>query len=336
MKDISHNTGLTSSEIANLWSQYINDSMSVCILKYYLKSVEDKDIRSILKIALRLSLTHVDKIKGFLDKENYPVPKGFTKEDVDLAAPRLFSDTFMIVYMHIMTIHGLSGYAGAVSTSTRHDQIKYFTNCSAQAMGLYSRILNLMLEKGIASRPPNINPPSQIDYVEKQSFLTGWFGTRRPLNAVESSGIFFNMQKNAAKIVLELGFSQVARSKVIRDYLKRGANICDQHFDFFRSILAESHLPPPKKWDAEVTNSTVPPFSDKLMLFHIATLISTAIGYYGAAFSLSQRRDLAGKYSLLIVDITKYAEDGVNILIDNGWLEQPPTFDDRDSLMNKN
>lgn len=35
---------------------------------------------------------------------------------------------------------------------------------------------------------------------------------------------------------------------------------------------------------------------------------------------------------MLIADITKYAEDGANLLIKNGWMEQPPTFDDRDKL----
>ncbi|MEH7484306.1 DUF3231 family protein [Neobacillus drentensis] len=86
------------------------------------------------------------------------------------------------------------------------------------------------------------------------------------------------------------------------------------------------------KWDSEVSKSTIAPFSDKMMLFHIVTLVATASGYYGAAFALSQRRDLGLKYEMLIAEITKYAEDGANLLIKNGWMEQPPTFDDRDKL----
>ncbi|WP_102347686.1 DUF3231 family protein [Bacillus sp. Marseille-P3661] len=336
MTEISHNVRLTSAEIANLWSQYINDSMSMWIIRYYIKNVQDPDIRSILEFALKLSQTHQEKVTGFLNDENYPIPQGFTSDDVNLDAPPLFSDVFIISYMHIMTIHGLTGYAGAVSTSIRHDQVNYFIQCNTETLELYKRTVDVLLKKGIVSRPPSINAPEKVDFVKKQSFLTGWFGERRPLNAVEVSGIFFNMQKNIVKIVLEIGFSQVARSKEIREYIKRGEKICDKHFDTFSALLSESNLPSPKKLDSEVTSSTVAPFSDKLMLFQIVSLISTASGYYGAAFSLSQRRDLATKYITLIADVTKYAEDGVNILINNGWMEQPPTFDDRNKLANHN
>ncbi|MFC4322940.1 DUF3231 family protein [Litchfieldia salsa] len=329
MNEMSHNVKLTSSEIGNLWSQYINDSMSLCILSHYLKHVQDNEIRSILEFADQLSKTHVNKIKTFLKEDEYPIPVGFTKDDVNLDAPPIFTDTFMLIYIRIMTVHGLTGYAGALATSIRSDQIDYFSQCISETTELYRRIMDVLIKKGIESRPPNINPPSEIDFVQKQSFLTGWFGERRPLNAIEVSGIFFNMKKNVVKIVLEIGFAQVAKSKEISEYIRRGEKICDKHYSIFESMLSENNLPSPQKHGDEVTSSKISPFSDKLMLFHIVTLISTASGYYGAAFSLSQRRDLALKYPLLIAEIVKYAEDGVNILIDRGWLEQPPTFDDR-------
>jgi hypothetical protein len=332
---MSHNSRLTSAEIANLWSQYINDSMGAAVIRYYLEKVEDQDIRQILEFAYQLTQSHLEKIKKFLEQEKYPIPIGFTEEDVNLNAPRLFSDMLMLYYMYIMSLHGLTGYAGAVGTSIRADQRSYFIECNTETMKLYDMVMSVMVEKGIINRPPNINAPNQVDFVTKQSFLTGWFGDRRPLNAIEVSGIYFNMQKTIAKIVLEIGFSQVAQSKEVRDYIKRGERICDQQYDTMSAILFESNLPAPRKWDSEVTSSTVSPFSDKLMLFHIVTLVATASGYYGAAFALSQRRDLGAKYELLILDITKYAEDGANLLIKNGWMEQPPTFDDRGKLEKK-
>lgn len=332
MEDVSHNVRLTSTEIANLWSQYLNDSMAICVISYYLKNVQDKDIRSILEFSLELSERHLQKIRQYLERESYPIPQGFIESDVNLNAPPLFSDTFLLVYMHIMTIHGLTGYSAAVSTSIREDQINYFIRCNSEAMELYKRIVTTMVHKGIISRPPNLNAPDTIDFVQKQSFLTGWFGDRRPLNAIEVSGLFFNSKKNAVKIVLEIGFRQVAKSPELREYFKKGEKICDKHFEIFSSLLSESKISPPKKYGDEITNSTISPFSDRLLLFHITSLVATASGYYGAAFSLSQRRDLATKYAISIAEITKYAEDGVQIMIRNGWLEQPPTFEDRDKL----
>ena len=35
-QETPHNIRLTSTEIANLWSQFQNDSMAVCVYKYML------------------------------------------------------------------------------------------------------------------------------------------------------------------------------------------------------------------------------------------------------------------------------------------------------------
>ncbi|KAA0549479.1 DUF3231 family protein [Bacillus sp. BGMRC 2118] len=332
MKQISHNVPMSSSEIANLWTQYMNDSMGAAVTSYFIKTVDDPDIKEILEFALSLSKGHLSKIREFLKKENFPIPKGFTKLDVNYDAPPLFTDTFMLVYYHVMTLHGLTGYAGAVGTSARADQRKYFISCNKEAMELYDRIMDVMLSKGIFSRPPHIAPKEKIDFVEKQSFLTGFLGNRRPLNAIEISGIYYNMHKNIVKIVLELGFTQVTETDEVRAYFQRGHKVCDKQFDILNTMLTDDNLPPPRRVDSEITNSTVAPFSEKLMLFHVVTLVSAAVGFYGAGFAVAQRRDLAAQYARLITEIALYAEDGINLLIEKGWIEEPPSVSDRDKL----
>ena len=66
-------------------------------------------------------------------------------------------------------------------------------------MELHNRIVELMLQKGIYSKPPRINTPKQVDFVHDSSYLTGWFGDKRPLNAIEISGLSYNMQKTVGK-----------------------------------------------------------------------------------------------------------------------------------------
>jgi uncharacterized membrane protein YtjA (UPF0391 family) len=335
VEDINHNVSLTSGELANLWSQYMNDSLSICVLSHSIKKVQDNDIKEILQFALSIAEPHIVKIKEFLKQEKYPVPKGFTLEqDINLNAPPLFSDTFMLVYMHIMTLHGMTGYAGAVGTSARADQIAYFIRCNKEAMELYERTVSLMLKKGLYSRTPHLNSPDNIDFVNNKSYLSGWFGKKRPLNAMEISGLSFNMQKTAVKVVLEIGFGQVCQSKELQRYFNQGRDICKKHFETFRLFLLKDNLSSPNLWISEVTNSTVPPFSDKLMLFHIVTLVSAAVGFYSAGMAVSQRRDLALEYTGLVTEIGLYAEDGAQLLIKNGWLEQPPMADDKDELSN--
>jgi len=43
--ETQHNPKLASTELANLWTQYMSDSMSVCVINFMLKKVEDADIR---------------------------------------------------------------------------------------------------------------------------------------------------------------------------------------------------------------------------------------------------------------------------------------------------
>ncbi|ARK31287.1 hypothetical protein BkAM31D_16290 [Halalkalibacter krulwichiae] len=116
-------------------------------------------------------------------------------------------------------------------------------------------------------------------------------------------------------MVLELGFSQVCQSKEVRDYMERARKLCVKHFDILSSMLKEENLHVPRLYETEVTDSTVPPFSDKLMLFHIVTLLSAAIAYYSEALSMGQRRDLTANYARMNTEIALIAEDGLNLLI---------------------
>lgn len=336
MDHANHHANLTSSEVANLWSQYMNDSMSICVMKHFLQHTKDEDVREILKYAFELSNRHIRKITNFLEDEHFPVPIGFTDQDVNLDAPPIFTDNLIIHYMYIMTVHGLSGYAGSLNTSIREDQVDYFITCNQEASELYCRITRTMRDKGLINRPPDIQPPEDVTMIKTQNYLRGgWFSRKRPLNVIEVSGIHFNMKKDVVKICMEIASKQMTTSKELRAYFERGKKICDKQYEEFSKLLTESNLPSTIKLDDQVTNSTIPAFSDKLMLFHILNLLSTAAGYYGAALALSERRDLGTTYLSMIIEVLKYAEDGINIMIKNGWMEEPPTFVDRDRLAKK-
>ncbi len=330
--ETKHQIRLTSPEMASLWTSYLNDTMAICVIKFVLEKVEDKEIKPVFEHALRLAESHIQNIIAILKEENFPIPFGFTDNDVDLSAPRLFSDTFWLFYLHEMTIHGLTGYNVALTTSTRSDIRDYYTKCNVSSIELFNMTIDVLLSKGIYSRPPYISTPPNADFVKKQSFLSGWFGDRRPINAIEISNIFFILKKDIVSSALQMGFSQVAKSQEVRDYMVRGVNIISKHIEVFSSILNDNDLPSPKRWESEVTNSQIQPFSDKLMLFHALLLVDTAIGFYGAGMAVCMRRDLALQYQRIITETQKYAEDGANIMINNHWMEQPPQTDDRRAL----
>lgn len=205
MENINHSSRMSSSELASLWSQYMNDSLSRCMLRYFIKTVQDKDISGVLQYALELSESHLQKIKEFLTKENYPIPKGFTDEDVTLEAPALFTDTYLIVFIQIMSIHGLTRYAGAIGCAIRDDQRKYFQQVISESLKLHDLATSVLVNKGIISKPPTFNNHQKVEFIKKQNYLTGWLGKRRPISALEVSGTYLNMSKDNDKISTRIG-----------------------------------------------------------------------------------------------------------------------------------
>lgn len=324
---------LSAPEIASLWTQYIFDTMSICFFRYALEHIEDYEVKSIYQTSLEISKKHVEEITVFLLKENHPIPRGFTeKEDVNIHAPRLFQDPFYLNYIYIMTLQGMTGYALSVSNSIRSDLRKYFKTCMSETMELFDQSIDLMLSKGLFTRPPIITPPESIDFVKHQSFLTGWLGDRRPLNAIEIGDISFNLLKMHLHAALKVGFIQVAQSKEVRQHFTRGLDIANKHINIFESVFKEDKLNSPISWQSMITNSTSVTFSDKYMMYQIQLSAQLSISYYGSALSVNARRDLGAKYLRLILELLHFADDGANIMIKNGWLEQPPLASDRESL----
>ncbi|UJF34832.1 DUF3231 family protein [Paenibacillus hexagrammi] len=326
------NPKLTSAEIAALWTQYMNETAGLCFNNFILQHIEDPEIRAIYEYAIHLGNQHIAKIKEFFQSEEFPVPIGFTEHDVNLHAPQLFSDVLSLHYLNIMSLHGCHGYSAAVTTSSRMDVRDYYTECLSSAAELCNRTKDSMLEKGFYFRPPTIPAPRLAEYVKDESFLTGWFGDKRPLNCIEITDILFNLKKSILAKAVTVGFSQVATTKEVRKFLLKASQIKDRHIQMFNSLLSEENLASPPTLESEISSSTHTPFSEKLMMFQVGFLFSSAMVYYGSGMASSPRRDLAPKYIIAITDDMKFGEDWMQIMIENQWLEQPPLAIDRLNL----
>ncbi|WP_235991757.1 DUF3231 family protein [Metabacillus schmidteae] len=328
-----HHIRLTSSEIGSLWSNYVADSMFKCVFKYYLAHVEDKEIKLVLEHALDLSQQHIDVITKIFKEEEHAIPEGFTDQDVDINAPRLFSDEFFLFYTFQMTKGALVTYGAALPHTFRNDIREHFMSCISSAMELFNEASNLLLEKGLLVRSPHIPYLKEVDMVEKQSFLAGWMGEQRPLTAMEITNLFSNVQTNFMGGLLVTGFGQVARSEDVRRHMRRGKELAKKQGDVLNEYLKENDLSASTSWAAEVLTNNEPPFSDKLMTYQVAMMSAAGIGNYGTSLSASPRRDIAMQYMNFLTEVGLYAEDGANILIKHKWLERPPHAADRDSLM---
>lgn len=332
---VNHSPKITSAEISMLWSTYIGDTMSSCVLKHFIQTCEDQDIIPILNLALGFSLEHVAQISYLFTKEGIPIPNGFGDQDVNLQARKLFSDVTYMRYLHHMGRTGLNSYSLAKSVTARKDVRELFKQFYNQAEKLYDSNVELMQEKGVFIRAPYISYPDKVEYITEKKFLGGLVGHRRPLLGIEIAHLGVNIEvANVAKTML-LGFSQVAQSKKISDYFKEGYDLGKKMVEDFMIKLKEDDNSYPSTWDSTITKSTDSPFSDKLMLFHANAQSAIGIGDFGLAIAASLRKDLSVNYEGYILRVGTYAEKGARLLIDHGWFEKPPQSIDREALRNE-
>ncbi|WP_188455696.1 DUF3231 family protein [Virgibacillus oceani] len=320
---------LTAAEVSALWLQYTSDSMAICVYKYFLNIVEDKEIKTILRFSLQLSETHIVRITEFLKSANFEVPIGFTEKDVNVNAPRLFSDQFLLFYSYIMTIHGLSAYGLAITNIERQDLQDYFFECTNSSRELFQKIVELAKKQPKYTSVPSVPSPHEAEFIESPGFISNLIGDKRPLNSSEISTLFFNSMKTGFIGSLSLAFSQVAVREDVRKFMLKNVKLAGKDAESFDSILQHGHLPIPEKWDNEITNSTVSPFSDKLIVSHAAFLVNAALSYYGASLGSSFRSDIILSYSKVFTHAMEAGALSYNILVKHRWLEKQPETVDR-------
>ena len=323
---------LTAAEVSALWLQYLGDSMAICVYKYFLTIVENEEIKPILESALQLAESHVLKITEFLKDAEFQVPIGFTESDVNVNAPRLFSDQFLLFYSYIMTIHGISAYSLAITNLERQDLQNYFFECTTSSKELFQKIVELAKNQPKFSSVPSIPSPDMPQFMDSPGFIENLVGDKRPLNSSEISTLFFNSTKTGFVSSLSLAFSQVAVREDVRNFLLKNVKLAGKDAQSFDAILQEDYLPIPEKWDNEITNSTVSPFSDKLIMFHAGFLVNAALTYYGASIGTSFRTDIIANYSKVFTHAMEAGALSFNIMVKHGWFEKQPVAIDRKSL----
>jgi hypothetical protein len=315
----------------------MNDRASICMLAYFLEKAEDAEIKPIIAHALELSQAHIQKVTAILTEEKNKLPHGFNiEEDVDLTAPRLYSDSYVLNFIHNMAKIGLTAYSASLAVAIRADITDYYMECLTETMQLYKISKDLLLSKGLYTRPPFFPNIGQFKFVEKQSFTLDFFGEKRPLIALEVTNLYTNFQRNAIGAVTVVGFSQVSKSEDVTQFFLKLIEVAKKHAKLFGAKLEESNLPAPLTWGSDLTESTTYTFSDKLMMFYTSALIALSVGYYGTAIAQSPRLDIAVMYNRLILEIQKLSENGAHLMIKNKWMEQPPMAPDRIGLANKN
>lgn len=315
---------LNSNEIGSLWQAYLNDDLAAKVIMHFLENVNDESVRGMLNEAYNISNSHKKDVAALLTSEGAMLPVGFSDNDVYGKAPRLYSDTFYLFYLANMSIFGMTYKSLAFYHAARSDARAHFSNSVKQIIDFYGKLAELMLTKGVFLRSPIVEVNKETDYIDKKDFFAGIFKEPRPLLLVEIGNIFTNIITCLTGRSLVEGFAQVAESEELRRYFARGKDLLDEHMEFLTTKLKDGGIPVPSSSDMAVTASKQAPFSDKLMLYHTSAIAIIHMRNISDAIIGSQRRDLTAAFARLSVETAGYAADGMDIMIRNGWMEQPP------------
>jgi len=320
-KETNH---FTTFEMGKLWATYMGNSMSIQILSYFQQHCEDEDIKFLLENGLALSKDFVQRIEDFFNKVNFPIPIGFTNKDVNLGAPRLYADEFYVHYLKYASKAGMSLYAVAVPLVMREDIREFFVYCNQCATVYLEQINSILMEKKFILGPPIIPVPDGIERITKQSYLNGFVGEVRPLQALEIIHLWDNIENNVTSMALLVGFHQIVQDKKIKALFNRGITMTDKAVKQYKEKLHIERIQSPSYLDHLVTTSSFPPFSDKIMLFHKVDMFAMKIRSFGNSLAVTARRDINLLYARTLMNIGLFVDDGMNILIDKGWTEAPP------------
>ena len=276
---------LVSSEIAGLWNAYMSESLIIRVLSYFINRVDDSDTRTLLQQTYDLSIKHIAEITTLFNEAGLPIPEGFSENDVNITAPRLFTDTFYLAYLSFMSRVAMHNYTLILDQIARVDIRDYFSKRVIDSIDLYNKSVDLRLSKGIFVRAPFVEVPKKVQYVKNQSFMIDFFGKKRPMLLNEVTQLFGTTFSNIVGKAIATGFAQVSKNEKITQYLFEGMDLSSKIIKELTVVFSEEEIPIPSTSDSFVTDSTVAPFSEKLMLTHMLVLSSSGVSSLGMAIS---------------------------------------------------
>lgn len=326
---------ISSSEVGTLWLTYQEKTMILRILEYFIEKSDDQQAKNIMGGLWQKLSYYVTKIKKIFQEQGIAIPVGFNQADVNLEAPKLYDNGFDIMFVRILKEISMGMYTLNMNMAYQDDVMGIYEGLTSTTQKIYKSSTLYLLEKGILTLPPKVTMPKSSEFIESKNYLNGFnpFNDKRALNDIELGYLHHGIETNNIGMQLITGFAQCAEDKEVKQYFVKGKELAKKQIKVFGDILLESDVQFSATSGSTVTTSKVAPFSQKLMMFCIYLL--NGFGIVGSSFGtiFSLRKDLSMKTALIAKDIYFYADEGVKIMIKNGWLEEPPQMEDRPNLI---
>jgi hypothetical protein len=331
---------ITSSELGVLWLTYQEKTMILRMLEYFIEKADDEKAKKIMTDVYNEIDIYVGKITNIFKSEGAVIPVGFTTEDVNKDVPKLYDNGFDIMFVRLLKEISMGLHTLNINMVYREDIVMIFKELTAITQAYYNSCTQYLIEKGMLARAPYVSMPNSVEFVKETNYLGGLnpftkIGNKRTLNTVEVAYIFHGIESNVTGLQMITGFAQCANKSEVKKFFTKGAELAKSIIKEMSETFLEDGIQIPSPSGGNATRSTVPPFSDKLMMYCTSLFCSFSMGgnALGTAFSL--RNDLAAKNTAFTKDIFEYAHEGAKIMINNGWMEEPPQMVERKEIINK-
>lgn len=328
---------ISASEIGSLWLTYQEKTLILRVLEYFIKKADDDEARNILGSLWQNLNFYVLEMEKIFEQQGIVCPNGFKKEDVNLEAPKLYDNGFDIMFVRILKETSMGMYTINMNMSYNIDVMQLYEGLTTITQKIYKLATSYLLKKGILSLPPKVTMPNSTEFIQSKSYMNGFklFSDKRSLNDIEIGFLHHGIETNNIGMQLITGFAQCAQNKKVKQYFVKGKELAKKQIRIFQEILLDDDVQFSATTGSTVTTSTIAPFSDKLMMHCINFLNGFSIvgNSFGSSFTL--RNDILLKTTLLTKDVFFYGQEGIEILIENGWFEEPPQSEDRSQIIKK-
>lgn len=330
---------ITSSELGTLWLTYQEKTMILRMLEYFIEKSDEETAKEIMTNLYGDLEQHVKKITETLQNEGAAIPVGFTAQDVNKDVPKLYDNGFDIMFVRLLKEISMGLHSLNITMAYREDIVMIFKDLTTITQNYYNLCTQYLLEKGMLVRPPYVSMPTSVEFVKDTNYLGGLtmnpFSEKRTFNTVEVAHIHHAIESNVTGMQMITGFAQCANEEEVKKFFNEGAELSKSIIKELSEILLQSGIQVPVPSGGNATRSTVSPFSDKLMMYCTSLFCSFSIGSNSLGTAFSLRNDLPAKMTIFSKDIFEYAHKGGKIMINNGWMEEPPQMEEREQIIKK-
>ncbi len=328
---------LSASEVGSLWLTYEEKTLIMRILEYFIEKSEEQQARNLMGGLWQELNFYIQQMEILFEDQGMAKPAGFTKNDVNLEAPKLYDNGFDIMFLRVLKEVSMGMYTMNMNMAYNDRVMTIFEGLTTITQKIYKLSTLYLLEKGILALPPKVTMPKKVEFIKNKSYMKGFkpFGDKRVVNTLEVGMLHHAIESNNVGLQLITGFAQCAEHKDVKQYFVKGMKLAKKQIKVFEEFLLESNIHFSATSGSTVTTSTVAPFSDKLMMHCIYLLngFSLVGNTFGTFFTL--RNDINTKTALIASEIFLYGQEATEIKIKHGWFEEPPQMEDRAGIIKK-